>query len=60
MLKYGAEREGYWTSERFMENVKNAIKIAKFKYPSESYTVVWIFDQSSCHKAFAEDFLNAR
>ena len=43
-----------------MVNVKNAVKIVTFKYPSESYTVVWIFDQSSCHKAFAEDSLNAR
>ena len=59
-LEYGAECKGYWTSEQFMENIKNAVKIAKFKYPSESYTVVWIFDQSSCHKAFAEDSLNAR
>ena len=41
-------------------NVKNAVKIAKCKYPNESYTVMWIFDQFSCHKAFVEDSMNAR
>ena len=43
-----------------MENVKNAVKIAKHKYPTSSYTVCWIFDQSSCHKAYAEDALNVK
>ena len=60
LLEYGAEHEGYWTSEKFMENVKNAVKIAKHKYPTSSYTVCWIFDQSSCHKAYAEDALNVK
>ena len=27
LLEYGAEREGYWTSEKFMANIKNAVKI---------------------------------
>ena len=58
--EYGTERERYWTSEKFMENVKNAVKIAKHKYPTSSYTVCWIFDQSSCHKAYAEDALNVK
>ena len=60
LLEYGAEREGYWTSEKFMANVKDAAKIAKFKYPSEKHTVMFIFDQSSCHRAFSDDALNAR
>ena len=60
LLEYGAEREGYWTSEKFMANIKNAAKIAMHKYPASSYTVCWIFDQSSCHRAFAEDALNAK
>ena len=60
LLEYGAEREGYWTSEKFMHNVRGAVKIAKQKYPAISYTVCWIFDQSSCHKAYAEDALNAK
>ena len=60
LLEYGAEHEGYWTSEKFMANIKNAVKIEKHKYPASSYTVCWIFDQSSCHRAFAEDALNAK
>lgn len=60
LLEYGVEREGYWTSEKFMANVKNAMKIAKFKYPAQLHTVCWVFDQSSCHRAFAEDALNAK
>ena len=59
-LEYGAEREGYWTSEKFMHNFRSAVKIKKNKYPAISYTVCWIFDQSSCHKAYAEDALNAK
>ena len=43
-----------------MENVKNAVKIAKHKYPTSSYTVGWIFDQSGCHKAYTEDALNVK
>ena len=60
LLEYGAEREGYWTSEKFMANVKDAAKIAKFKYRSDKHTVMFIFDQSSCHRAFSDDALNAR
>ena len=61
LLEYGAEKEGYWTGEKFMENVKDAVRIADYIiYPSDAYTVVWVFDQSSCHRAFAEDALNVR
>lgn len=59
LLEYGAEKEGYWNSERFINNVKDALKIAAFKYPARRNTLVFVFDQSSCHKAFAEDALNA-
>ena len=27
-----AEQEGYWNSESFISNVKDAVKIAEFKY----------------------------
>ena len=37
-----------------MENINNAAKMAEFKYPAHQYTVAWHFDQSSCHKAYAE------
>ena len=58
LLEYGAEKEGYWNSERFMENLKDAVKIAEYKYPPHKNTLVFIFDQCSCHKAYAEDALN--
>ena len=41
-LEYGADKEGYWTGERFMANVKDAVKIAKLIYASTSHTVVWV------------------
>ena len=43
-----------------MGNIKNAVQIAEYNYPMESHTIVWHFDQSSCHRAFAEDALNVR
>ena len=60
LLEYGAEREGYWTGEKCMANVENAAQIADFKYPSDRQTIVWLFDQNSCHCAFSEDTLNAK
>ena len=59
LLKYGAEFEGYWNSEKFLEQVEAAIKIAKVKYASDQFNVLWFFDHSSGHTAFAEDALNA-
>ena len=41
-----------------MANVETAAWIAEFKYPAHRYTIVRYFDQSSCHKAYAEDALN--
>ena len=60
LLEYGADREGYWNSDRFMANIENAAQIVEFKYPAHRYTIVWHFDQSSCHKAYAEDALNSQ
>ena len=60
LLEYGAQKEGYWKSDRFMANIKDAVAIAEFKYPPEKNTLVLIFDQSSCHKAHAENALNTR
>ena len=51
LLEYGAEREGYWTSDRFMKQIKNAADIADVKYGA-THTIVWLFDQSSCHKKY--------
>jgi hypothetical protein len=49
LFEYGADKQGYWTGEKFMANVKDAVKIAKFKYNTTKHTLVFIFDQSSCH-----------
>ena len=49
-------REGYWNSDRFMEQVGKAVKIADVKYPpSQGYHHVLCFDHSCGHTAFAED-----
>ena len=60
LLEYGESREGYWTSEKFMLQLEEAVSIADIKYPKEEgWKVVWVFDQSSCHKAMAADALDA-
>lgn len=60
LLEYGADKGGYWTSEKFLSNVKDTVAIASFKYPSDKFTVCWFFDHSSCHKAFPNDALNVK
>ena len=37
--------------------MKDACDIALFKYPSNTRTVVFILDQSSCHRKFGEKAL---
>lgn len=59
LLEYGAEKECYWNSERFMANVADAVVTAEFKYLSQKNTIVFIFDESSCHKTYTKDALNA-
>ena len=60
VLEIGENREGYWTGERFMEQVTKAVKIAEVKYPtSQGYHHIWCFDHSCNHTAFAEDALIA-
>ena len=52
LLEYGDDKEGYWTGDRFMEQVKNTANIAEFKYERSQYTVVQLFHQGSCHRKF--------
>ena len=59
-LEYGAARGGYWDSEKFLKNIKDAVKITKFKYPTEKFMVVFIFDSSSYHRAYSQDSLNVK
>lgn len=41
-----------------MEQMSKAVKIAEFRYDRDTHTIVWVFDQSSCHKAYAPEALN--
>ena len=59
LFEYGAAREGYWTGEKSMKQIEKASKIAEFKYLPAMHTTIWLFDQSSCHRAYAPDALNA-
>ena len=58
-LEYGESREGYWTSDKFMNQIRHAVKIVEVKYPkNDGWRVVWIFDHSSCHSAMPDDALD--
>lgn len=60
LLEYGENKEGYWTSNKFLSQMDHAVKIAEIKYPKEiGYRLIWIFDNSSCHNAYADNALNA-
>ena len=60
LMEYGANKEGYWTIDKFLQQMEKAVKIADLKYPkSEGYKITWIFDNSSCHNAYSQDALVA-
>ena len=52
-FEYGVERDGYWTGDKFNKHMEMACTIAEYKYPSDSHTVVFVLDQSSCHTKYA-------
>ena len=59
IIEYGENKEGYFTSERFLDQLEMAVEIAEYKYPRrKGYRLYFVFDQSSCHMAYAEDALN--
>ena len=60
LFEYGADKEGYWTGDKFMTNVKDACDIAESKYNPAKHSIVFVFDQSSCHKKFDEKALIAK
>jgi len=59
IFKFGAQGDSYWNNEHFIAQLRNAIKIAEFKYPSSDNDIVFLFDHSSGHCAYAEDALLA-
>ena len=52
--------QGYWNNEKFMEQVEIAIRIAEAKYPPATHNIVFLFDQRSGHRVFADDVSNAQ
>ena len=57
-LEYGEAKEGYWTSDKFMKQIREVAKIVDFKFPRDAgWKIVWIFDHSSCHAAMPDDAL---
>ncbi len=59
IFEYGKNKDGYWNSELFLEQMHIAIRVAEAKYPARVFKNVWIFDHSCAHTAYAEDALVA-
>ena len=58
-LELGKDREGYWTAENVLEQIKTkAISIFEILYPN--CIGVFAFDNSSNHAIFAKDALVAK
>ena len=59
LFEYGADKEGYWTGDWFMAQMKTACDIAEAKYKSSKSqnTMVLVFDHSSYHRIFDETAL---
>ena len=59
LLEYGVEKEGYWTGEKFMENVKDACKLMTISTQvMPTLFCGCLINQAA--RAFAEDALNVR
>ena len=56
-LEDGGDKEGFWTGEKCIANVRDAAAIANF-IPANS--IPYCGDLISCHRAYGEDALNAR
>ena len=64
VFKYRSECGGYWSGGRFLAQIKTACEITEIKIsPIISHccdTVVFILDQSSCHRKFDKKALIAQ
>ena len=41
-LEYGENKEGHWTRDRFMEQIKQVVEMAELKYPpQDGWRHVW-------------------
>lgn len=34
-LEFGENKEGYWTADKFIQQIRRAVKIANIKYPKD-------------------------
>ena len=50
VLRYGANRDGYWTSEKLIPHFDHALKLGSFKYPSSEYDVLWVSGGGCTHQ----------
>ena len=58
-IEYGENADGYWTNDRFMNQMEVAVKLAEIKYPKDKgFRHCWVFDHSSCHSARSDDALD--
>ena len=53
LFEYGEGTEGFWIFQRFVDQFKEASKIAEAKYLKQE--IVWVFDHSSCDAARPDD-----
>lgn len=56
MMEYGKNKEGYFESKKFLEQVRGALQIASYLWPDHEH--VWVFDHSGVHKRMSDDALN--
>ncbi|KIM67450.1 hypothetical protein SCLCIDRAFT_107611, partial [Scleroderma citrinum Foug A] len=54
----GKNHDGWWTNNKFVEQVKHAIQI--FKHIYSDAVAKFVFDQSSAHGAFVKNTLNTK
>ena len=40
IIEYGENRDGHWTGEKFLVNVRTAGEIAEVKYPKDRYDLL--------------------
>ena len=58
-LEYSKNKEIYLNMPQFMAQKQRAAEVAEIKYPKEQgWQICWVFNNSSCHNAMAEDALN--
>ena len=55
-MEYGKNKQEYFESTKFLQQVEGALQIASFLWPDHDH--IWVFDHSGVHKRKADDALN--